>query len=93
MLLLLKLGHGDFDGIPTRGLPNINIQRASGRKTSGRGDPYGGSFSKIQTAKYLHVIFMQAYQDSALSLWLNSYALRIPHLPQLPSPSCHQTPM
>ena len=47
MDVLLDLGLGDSNGIPTRGIPDIKIQRASGRKTSGRGDLYSGSFSKI----------------------------------------------
>ncbi len=58
MLFLLKLGHGDLDGILTRGLPDIKFQRAHGHKISRLGDPYGGSFSKIQMAKYLPVLIM-----------------------------------
>ena len=70
----------------------IKIQRAPGRKTSRRGDLYGDGFSKIQIAKCLPVLFMQVYQDSALSPGLSSYALRNPPPRQLPFPSCPQTP-
>ena len=53
---------------------------------------HGGSFSKIQIAKYLPVLFIQADQDPTLSPGLSFYPLRSPHPLQLPSPSCPRTP-
>ena len=58
MLCSLRLGDGDLDGIFTLGLPDIKVQRASGRKTSGRGDLYSRSFSKeMECQVFAHFIY------------------------------------
>lgn len=80
MLLLLRMGQGDLEGILTRGLPDNKIQRACGRQPSRQGGLYRVSSSKIQMAKYLPVLFIYA-SISRLGIEPRAQHLSSPNFP------------